>query len=279
MYDGIFTTTKQKSFFKLGRIKPKNDEIEINNIKLYYKKGNKKILIAKDIDMDLIINDSMGYSEMPFRNNISNFINNSYIEITYNETEKETLPLSYYRQFTNSKISFHPKTADIENKTIKNNKLNATIKVKDEEEKEDEIKEEKLSKTKEKISKDKQSKVKEKNQNIEITEEKVEETVLEIEDKKEENIYTVVDENEKINIIKEKAVENNGNCTYEFLRDNTRIKFVYYEMLNQMMMFKNDELLWTYLIIPKIYMCEEADKKDAESCQKMINKCLNDYIN
>ena len=49
--DGIYVTTKEKYYLKLGKIKNKENS-EILNIKLYYKKGKKKITIIEDKDID-----------------------------------------------------------------------------------------------------------------------------------------------------------------------------------------------------------------------------------
>ena len=61
--NGIFIITKEKYYLKLGKLRY-SEKLKINNIELYYLKDNKKILIAKDIDVDnLNIIESYGYGE------------------------------------------------------------------------------------------------------------------------------------------------------------------------------------------------------------------------
>ena len=61
--EGLLVTTKEKYYLRLGKIKNKTN-VEINNIKLFYKKDNKKITLVEDPDIDnIVIMESYGYGE------------------------------------------------------------------------------------------------------------------------------------------------------------------------------------------------------------------------
>ena len=99
--EGIFITTKQKSYMKLGKIIINSDD-KINNIKVYYQDNNVKKLIFEDKEIDKTIRNRYGYEEYFKQTDISKIIKNSFIEITYNNSQTEIIKLSYERDFINS---------------------------------------------------------------------------------------------------------------------------------------------------------------------------------
>ena len=104
--DGIFITTREKYYLKLGKIKNKIDA-NINNVSLYYKKGNKKVLLVEDSEVDNItIMDSYGYGEKLSKQDIKKLKDNLYLQITYNESEIITIKLRNKRDYNNSNLFF-----------------------------------------------------------------------------------------------------------------------------------------------------------------------------
>ena len=98
LYEGMFITTKQKTYMKLGKIN-KTEDITINNIDVYYQDKKEKILIFSDKDLDKTVRNMYGYEEYFKQSDISKLLKNSIIEITYNDNQKETLKLKYERDF------------------------------------------------------------------------------------------------------------------------------------------------------------------------------------
>ena len=98
LYEGMFITTKQKTYMKLGKI-TKAADITINNIDVYYQDKKEKILIFSDKDLDKTVRNMYGYEEYFKQSDISKLLKNSIIEITYNDDQKETLKLKYERFF------------------------------------------------------------------------------------------------------------------------------------------------------------------------------------
>lgn len=124
LHEGMFITTKQKSYLKLGKIII-NGDYTINNIKVYYQNNNKKTFIFRDDDLDKTIINRYGYEEYFKQTEISKIIKNTFIEITYNENQTETISLNYERDFINS-WSLFTKKREKEEKKIEseNSKIN-----------------------------------------------------------------------------------------------------------------------------------------------------------
>ena len=132
-YGGLMIITKEKVYMKLGKLKY-NSEIEIKNLKLFYKKNNKNKLIVEDQDIDnIVIKDSFGYGEKLKDNKI----NNLYLEITYNDEQKEVLKLKPKKDFSNSSLFFEKQHKNIktklEEKPIENKESEETKEEKKEE--------------------------------------------------------------------------------------------------------------------------------------------------
>lgn len=122
-YNGIFITTKKKSYLKLGELDYKNN-IQIEQVSLYYTKDDKKKLIFKRANANVLITDYYGYNEYFPYSDVKNIISNLYLEIIYNNGKKETLKLDVKRDFSNDNLTF-PKNKKIGTNNGKNNeKLN-----------------------------------------------------------------------------------------------------------------------------------------------------------
>lgn len=106
IYDGIFITAKNKTYLKLGKVVPNND-IEIQNITVYYLKKKEKRIIFQDVDTDKVIIDLYGYQENFPEVDVKSIIKNTYIEISYNNKEKEVIHLTFARDFVNDAYLFH----------------------------------------------------------------------------------------------------------------------------------------------------------------------------
>lgn len=103
--EGMFITTKYKTYMKLGKIIPSTNQ-EIVNVRIYYQKKNKKRIIFENIDSDKTMVDLYGYEENFPQKDIKDILHHSYIEITYDENQKETIPLTFERDFTSKSYFF-----------------------------------------------------------------------------------------------------------------------------------------------------------------------------
>ena len=113
LHEGMFITTKQKTYMKLGDI-IYDDNIRINKAEVYYYDKNKKIQIFEDNDIDKTIRNMYGYEEYFKQSDISKILKNTIIEITYNDNQKETLKLKYERDFIYTWNFFVKKTKERE---------------------------------------------------------------------------------------------------------------------------------------------------------------------
>ncbi len=104
IYDGIFITTKQKSYLKIGKIQNRNNHT-INSISLYYLKKDKEYFISEDLDIDKTIIYTYGYEDEIIKNQ-KEFMNNSYIEIIYDDYQLEKIHLVFKRDFINDNYLF-----------------------------------------------------------------------------------------------------------------------------------------------------------------------------
>ena len=102
--DGLLILTNQKSYLRLGELVYDKDNINITNLKLYYKTDKKEILIAEDKDLDkLTLRDLYGYNEIINKSKIDN---NIYLKIYYSDKEKE-IKLIIKRDFINNYLLFN----------------------------------------------------------------------------------------------------------------------------------------------------------------------------
>lgn len=103
-HNGIFVTTKNKVYLRLGKITQQNleEDKDINKVKLYYKIKNKEYVLFEENKTDILIDEEYGYKEFFLNNDMNKAINNMYLEITYNETEKEIIKISFKETFKNT---------------------------------------------------------------------------------------------------------------------------------------------------------------------------------
>ena len=104
--DGLLITTKQKTYLKLGKVHSINN-VEINNISLYYMHNGKESLIYEDKDIDTTIFELNGYEEMISLSNIKELLNDSYLIIVYDNLKFEKIKLNYKRDFINNNYLIH----------------------------------------------------------------------------------------------------------------------------------------------------------------------------
>lgn len=114
MQNGIFISTKQKTYFRLGKL-IYNNNIEVKNVRLYYKIDNKEKLIFEDSDVDILLTDYYGYNEFFPYEDIANIIKNLYLEINYNDDKAEILKLNVKKDFSNNVLFYHKKSVNGQN--------------------------------------------------------------------------------------------------------------------------------------------------------------------
>mgnify|MGYP001851842308 FL=1 len=116
MQNGIFISTKQKTYFRLGKL-IYNNNIEVKNVRLYYKNGNKEKTIFKDSDADILITDYYGYNEFFPYEDINSIVKKLYLEINYNNNKVEILKLKVKKDLANDIFFYHKKAVNGQNST------------------------------------------------------------------------------------------------------------------------------------------------------------------
>lgn len=116
MQNGIFISTKQKTYFRLGKL-IYNNNIEVKNVRLYYKNGNKEKTIFEDSDADILITDYYGYNEFFPYEDINSIVKKLYLEINYNNNKVEILKLKVKKDFANDIFFYHKKAVNGQNTT------------------------------------------------------------------------------------------------------------------------------------------------------------------
>ena len=113
--NGIFITTKNKVYFRLGNF-DYDENININEIELYYLNNNeKKRLFLGNINNILIIDDDYYEEYFPF-DNLNNIIDNLYIRIKFNDDNYEDIHLTLKKSFANDNLFFKKnKSPQLEN--------------------------------------------------------------------------------------------------------------------------------------------------------------------
>ena len=99
--DGIIISTSQNTYFKLGHLEyKKSDSVIVNKVKLYYLSNKKKFFIFEsDVNDRLFVNNE-GYDEIQ-KQKFSKYKDNLYLEVYFNDTEKEVLKINLKEDFTN----------------------------------------------------------------------------------------------------------------------------------------------------------------------------------
>lgn len=118
--DGIFTTTKEKIYFNLGKIDSDNS---IKKIKLYYKdKINNEKLIYETDDINIMLYDFYKYNAYFDFKDMEYILKNTFLDFE-DENNKYTIKIDFVEDFANNKI-FN----NVENDAIKfeknENKIN-----------------------------------------------------------------------------------------------------------------------------------------------------------
>lgn len=243
---GIFLTTKEKYYIKLGNIKNKINA-EIKSVELYYKIGNKKKIIVKDNSIDdITIEDYYGYSEKISKTEINNIKKNLYLEIIYNDNEKEVMKLRYRRDYKNSSLFFlNQKTGEEKEITIKVEKP--------EEEKKEEVKEEPKQDTQEENKTETKAVIKEEPK---------------LDPKPEPPKEEVITNEQIISKIKENCIQDLDSYACEY----SNIVLFYYETTNMITVLKDDESYIEYDVVND--RCSILNHNCKEEFNKIIKENL-----
>ena len=267
---GLFVTTREKYYFRLGKLKY-NDDIEIENIKLYYKIGNKKKTIVNDNDIDnIMIKDYYGYSEKISKREINEIINNTYLEIKYNNGIVETMKLRYETDYNNKSLFFiNQKQGELKVVVTKDEKESASIK--------EETPKEETQPTIKEISKDN------KTQNKIIPEIKPKEENKPDEAKKENLIQeeapqetTPPEPQQEPEITPEQIVNKiKETCTPDldsYMCEFSNIIIFYSDIENQILVLDGDNMLGHYEVGLDKYVCL------SENCEERIKNIIKDNL-
>ena len=275
--NGLYLSTRGRKYLKVSNIEY-DENIEIKNIKFYYKKNNKINMISEVKDLEnFIITDLDGYYETLSKENEKYLLNNSYIDITYNDNIKETIKLKFRRDFSNNKLFF-------------NNKKHLKMKV---------SKVKKIEKKAPAVIDAVEMKMEEKPIIIKEDVQSIKEEMATTENASEVLVHdstlinnlpdtinddTIVSEinseenkEEVFNI--EKVIENiklNGllfNDSYMYTNEDETVVILYYENLNKFNTYINDEFAWDYFVDEDRYNC--ATKED---CKEDIINTLKEYL-
>ena len=252
--DGIFIITSEKYYFKLGKIKNKIDA-EINNIKIYYKKGKEKIVLVEDKEIDnIMIIDSYGYGEKFSKEDINKFKDKLYIEIDYNETEKVSFKLRTTRKYKNSSL-FFLNQRNVGGK--QNSKNSEVVEEKPIEEKKEKETKPTIQETETKKEEPKQEQPKEENK---PQEQPPEPTPAEPE----------ITTEQIINKIKETGTLDLG--AYACYYDNYNYAIMYYEDMNRIEFYENFNLIGTIHVESENYVCTQ------NNCETKIDNIIKTYL-
>jgi len=102
-YNGIMISTKQKNYIRIGELIKNNETTEIKSLKLYYLDANKKEkILYEDNKTDILIISRYGYDKTFVSNEINYFIDNLYLEIIYDNNQKDKIKLKVEKDFANS---------------------------------------------------------------------------------------------------------------------------------------------------------------------------------
>ncbi len=116
IYNGIIVISREKCYIQLGNIRNLSKR-KIKNIELYYKDNDKKNIIFSDTDTSKLLTNNFSHSESFSYSDLKYIKENLFLEIVYDENQKETLSLTVQKDFTNNNI-FSTK-----GKTISDNKI------------------------------------------------------------------------------------------------------------------------------------------------------------
>lgn len=100
--DGIFITTKDKIYFRLGNLMY-DQNINIDNFELYYLVDNEKRMVFSSDTYNLLIRDYYGHNAYFDLDNLNKIVNNLYLRISFNGTY-EDIHLVLKKDFANNKF-------------------------------------------------------------------------------------------------------------------------------------------------------------------------------
>lgn len=111
--DGLMIVSKQKVYIKIGEIQTYEND-KITNIRLYYKKDNKEYEVYKNSKIEMTIVNIFGADEIFKYTDINYIKEDLYIDIEYNDYDKDTIELTVKKDFTNNKIITNNKNSNKE---------------------------------------------------------------------------------------------------------------------------------------------------------------------
>lgn len=274
--NGIFITTREKYYLKLGKLRY-GEQIKIDSIELFYKDGTKEKLITNDLDIDnLNIWDNYGYSEKI--KDINVIKNASYLRIKYNDDKESIIKLVFRKDFINNNL-FQTKNRNWEETpSLKvDEKKTETIvedkkdEEKKEEEKKDEPKNEETTKAKEISKEEEQRKVEEVKPVVKEVKKDVKQEVKQAPPVEEEiTIEKIIEK------IKEKGTYSSEGYFYETIIDNNTITYMYQDKLNLVTMFDLVGDYWDYDTSTLRYTCTEI--LDNDLCKKHIFEKAKEHL-
>lgn len=234
--DGILILTKSKYYLKLGEIKS-NNNTKINNVRLYYKKGSDEHTILEDSDMEnLTIIDTYGYEEILKINRINNLLDKLYIDIYYEDNQKDTIKLEFKKDFNNSELfSKKGKMVAISKEVDKEDKN----KTENKEESKDESKEETKEETKQTI-----------NTNQNNTSQTQKETP-----KVEEPVKEPITPERIISKITTEGDDTGDGYMYTFDDEGNSIIVIYFDSIKQISIYKNEDFVGDYFTNEARHSC------------------------
>ncbi len=238
--EGILITTRNKTYLHLGEIEKLNKDDSINIIKviLYYKEGNKKIVIYEKESTNYLIKEIENYNEFSLSKNK----NNLYLEVEYDKDKSDIIKLKLTEDFKNNFIKHNnsKKQKIVKEETkpkIKKEvfeKLNSDLSVAQEQLEVNSLlrrDEDNIQSSKEDVSQPKQTEVIENDiplQKQDNIMNPVNNNIEEVLDEEQDLIPTdedidsqKIDYDKIIQIIKEKGVEQLGSYVIEFMNNDT----------------------------------------------------------
>lgn len=109
--DGIFITSKEKSYIRLGKIVLPNEE-KIVKYKLYYLNNNTEIKIFEGTNPEQLLINIFGKDELYSYSSIEKIKDNSFIEIISSNNNIYKIKLNFKKDFSNKKIFSKNKSSD-----------------------------------------------------------------------------------------------------------------------------------------------------------------------
>ncbi len=103
IYDGIMVISREKSYIQLGNIEAIKGA-RIDSIKLYYKKDNKDYLIFSNNGISKLYTNNFKHSDSFAYKDLKYIKENLFLEIVFDNNQRETLNLAVQKDFVNNNI-------------------------------------------------------------------------------------------------------------------------------------------------------------------------------